>query len=187
LVPCKSHPLTSQPAQNRTKLTKPHYRASIATVARIPYVHTLSNKADFLYATADVALWSGAETALGITAACCATLRPLLRQVMPVLGFKSSNNASHGLQSTARGPHGRSTRGPYERSSSRGEEDEMKLQGLEHARGKEFGTLTSAWHPEDRDDHDAEVGSNNSENMIINTKTSVYYHTEEEQQPPRRF
>jgi hypothetical protein len=25
-----------------------------------------------------------------------------------------------------------------------------------------------------------EVGSNNSETMIINTKTSVYYHTEED-------
>lgn len=170
------------------------YSASIATVARIPYVWTLSQKADFLYATADVALWSGAETALGIAAACCATLRPLLRQVMPALGFKSSNNASHGgLTTNTRGGqsgrHGRSQRGPYERSSSRHEEDEMKLQGLEHARGKEFGTLTSAWHPEERDD-DVEVGSNNSENMIINTKTSVYYHTEEDQQqqqPSRRF
>jgi hypothetical protein len=173
------------------RIDKLQCRASIATVARIPYVRTLSDKADFLYATADVALWSGAETALGITAACCATLRPLLRQLMPVLGFKSSNNASRGgLQTNTRTPqsgrHGRSTRGPYERSSSRGEEDEMKLQGLEHARGKEFGTLTSAWHPEERDDHDVEVGSNNSENMIINTKTSVYYHTEEEN-PARRF
>lgn len=59
----------------------------------------------------------------------------------------------------------------------------MKLQGLEHARGKEFGTLTSAWHPED--ERDIEVGSNTSETMIINTKTSVYYHTEEEV-PERR-
>lgn len=177
----------------RAKTNMSCFSASIATVARIPYVKTLSDKADFLYATADVALWSGAETALGITAACCATLRPLLRQVMPALGFKSSNNASHGLKSLntntrggQSGRHGRSQRGPYERSSSRAEEDEMKLQGLEHARGKEFGTLTSAWHPEERDD-DAEVHSNNSEHMIINTKTSVYYHTEEEQQPPRRF
>ena len=112
---------------------------------------------------------------------------------MPALGFKSSNNASHGLKSlntNARGGqsgrHDRSRRGPYERSSSRAEEDELKLQGLEHARGKEFGTLTSAWHPEERDD-DAEVHSNNSEHMIINTKTSVYYHTEEEQRPSRRF
>jgi hypothetical protein len=56
----------------------------------------------------------------------------------------------------------------------------LKLQGLEHARGKEFGTLTSAWHPDDREDQDMEVGSSNSETMIINTKTSVYYHTVED-------
>lgn len=59
----------------------------------------------------------------------------------------------------------------------------MKLQGLEHARGKEFGTLTSAWHAEE--DGDVEVGSSHSETMIINTKTSVYYHTEEEDERSR--
>lgn len=158
-------------------------RASIATIARIPYVHTLSNVQDFLWATFDVALWSGVETALGITAASCATLRPLLRKIMPSLGFTTSNSRSRGGLSQsglAQSGRHRSTRGPYERSSSRSEEDELKLQGLEHARGKEFGTLTSAWHPEDREDRDMEVGSNNSETMIINTKTSVYYHTEED-------
>jgi hypothetical protein len=133
-------------------------RASIATIARIPYVHTLANKEDFLYATTDVTLWSCAETALGITAASCATLRPLLRKIMPSLGFTTSNSRSRGGLSqsglTKSGRHQRSTRNPYKRSSSRGEEDELKLQGLEHARGKEFGTLTSTWHPDDREDQD---------------------------------
>jgi hypothetical protein len=59
----------------------------------------------------------------------------------------------------------------------------MKLQGLEHARDKKFGTLTSAWHPEDHEDQDMKVRSNTSETMIINTKTSVYYHTEKEHLP----
>lgn len=147
-------------------------------------MNTLSHVDDFLWATFDVALWSGVETALGITAASCATLRPLLRKIMPSLGFTTSNSRSRGGLSQsglAQSGRHRSTRGPYERSSSRSEEDELKLQGLEHARGKEFGTLTSAWHPEDpREDRDMEVGSNNSETMIINTKTSVYYHTEED-------
>ena len=116
---------------------------------------------------------------------------------MPSLGFTTSNSRSRGGLSQSglaqSGKHNnRSTRGPYERSSSRSEEDEMKLQGLEHARGKEFGTLTSAWHPEDREDRDVEVGSNNSDTMIINTKTSVYYHTEEDthtapRQQPRQI
>lgn len=166
-------------------------RASIATIARIPYVNTLSNQADFLYATLDVALWSCVETAFGIKAACCATLRPLLRQILPSIGFTSSNSRSRGGLSQDElgksGRHGKSTRGPYERSSSRHEEDEMNLQELDHARRKDFGTLTSAWHPEDREERDVEVGSNDSESMIINTKTSVYYHTEEEQtQNPHR-
>jgi hypothetical protein len=103
---------------------------------------------------------------------------------MPSLGFTTSNSRSCGGLSQSgfakSGRHQRSTRGPYERSSSRSEEDELKLQGPEHACGTEFGTLTSAWHPNDREDQDMEVGSNNSETMIINTKTSVYYHTEED-------
>lgn len=53
--------------------------ASTATIIRIPYVKDLANQADFLYATTDVALWSTAETGIGITASCCATLRPLFR------------------------------------------------------------------------------------------------------------
>jgi hypothetical protein len=39
----------------------------------------MTNIDDFLYATADVAIWSTVETGLGITAAGFATLRPLLR------------------------------------------------------------------------------------------------------------
>jgi len=74
----------------------------------------------------------------------------------------------------------RRARDPCERRSSRSEEDELKLQELEHARGKEFGTLTLARHPEGHEVRDMEVGSNNAETIIINTKTSVYYHTEED-------
>jgi hypothetical protein len=53
--------------------------ASTATIIRIPYLHTLSNKADFLYATTDVAIWTCCETGLAITATSAATLRPLFQ------------------------------------------------------------------------------------------------------------
>jgi hypothetical protein len=53
--------------------------ASAATIIRFPYVPGLSNTADFLYATTDVAIWSITETGLGITASAAATLRPLFR------------------------------------------------------------------------------------------------------------
>jgi len=54
----------------------------MATIVRFPYVHTLSNTGDFLYATADIAIWSTVETGLGITACCVATLRPLFRKLL---------------------------------------------------------------------------------------------------------
>jgi hypothetical protein len=48
--------------------------ASTATIIRIPYLHGMSNLADFLYATSDVAIWSTVETGIGITAAAVSTL-----------------------------------------------------------------------------------------------------------------
>jgi hypothetical protein len=58
------------------------------TIIRIPYLETLKNKSDFLYATTDIAIYSVAETGLAITASCAATLRPLFRN------FFSSTNRS---------------------------------------------------------------------------------------------
>lgn len=84
--------------------------ASTATIIRIPYVHTLGNQADFLYATTDVAIWSCVETGLGITASCLATLRPLLRTWLANTGLGSShrrNGGSGGLPSSIGAPrHG---------------------------------------------------------------------------------
>jgi len=56
--------------------------ASTATIVRMPYVDDLSNQADFLYATTDVAIWSTAETGIGIAASAIATLRPLARNFL---------------------------------------------------------------------------------------------------------
>ena len=148
-------------------------------MARIPYVHTLRDTEDFLYATTEVALWSCVETALGITAACAATLRPLFRQMMPWVGFASSRNRSRGVTSQSQGDISRRFRGrdrdPYERTSSANHgENDLRMEGLEHAHGKGFGTLTTAWHDNERDERDEEVGSNSSKTMIITTNTSVY-------------
>jgi hypothetical protein len=82
--------------------------ASTATIIRIPYVHTLGNLEDFLYATTDVAIWSCVETGLGITAACLATLRPLFRSWLAnsTLGStnRRGNGASNGLPGSAVAP-----------------------------------------------------------------------------------
>lgn len=64
--------------------------ASTATIIRIPYVHTMGDVDDFLYATTDVAIWSCVETGIGISTACLATLRPLLRSWLERTGLSSA-------------------------------------------------------------------------------------------------
>lgn len=78
-------------------------RASTATIIRIPYIHTLNNKADFLYATTDVAIWSCSETGLGITAANAVTLRPLIRSWLHAsTSFRSNAARSIARRSSTR-------------------------------------------------------------------------------------
>ena len=72
--------------------------ATAATIARFPYIEGMSNSEDFLYATTDVAIWSSAETGLAITAAGCATLRPLFRTWFNKSSADASGRSSHGYQ-----------------------------------------------------------------------------------------
>lgn len=53
------------------------------------YIHTLVDGPDFLYSTTDVAIWSTVEPGIGITAACIATLRPLVRDCLCHTGLGS--------------------------------------------------------------------------------------------------
>ncbi|KAI0138242.1 hypothetical protein BJ166DRAFT_490294 [Pestalotiopsis sp. NC0098] len=74
--------------------------ASSATIVRFPYLYSLTDINDFLYSTADVAIWSTVETGLGITAACVATLRPLLKTF-----FGGSSARGNGTSARAAGWH----------------------------------------------------------------------------------
>lgn len=137
----------------------------------------MSNEADFLYATIEVAIWSTVEINLGMTAVCCATLRPLFRKIIPSFGLSSKGRSygstkGQGLSTTATGKHDKRDRTGYKRSS--GEGGELELGDVEH--GKGYGTSTAAWHHDEavESDRDADAGSNHSQTMIINTKTSVY-------------
>jgi hypothetical protein len=51
--------------------------ASSATIIRIPYLKGLTDAADFLYSTVDVAIWSTAETGIGITASAVSNYDPV--------------------------------------------------------------------------------------------------------------
>ena len=97
--------------------------ASTATIIRIPYVHTMGDVDDFLYATTDVAIWSCVETGIGITTACLATLRPLLRTWLERTGFGSTPNHRKGGNSYPMpGPRTGYSRG-HARGGSTGLED----------------------------------------------------------------
>lgn len=66
------------------------------------------NQEDFLWATTNVAIWSCSETGLAITAAGCATLRPLLRSWFASSAFDKSGvtgtAASEGYRKTSATP-----------------------------------------------------------------------------------
>ena len=164
------------------------HSASVATIVRIPYVHTLGDQSDFLYATADIAIWSCSETGLGITAACCAVLRPLFRELLASNRFLSSRALSRVATQHSRGQSSatwaRESRRGYKRSSSSGWDDEVTLQNLKtHGQmpgkdGKGFGVTTSAWyHEESEINGDPEMGSGPldgvAEAIVVTTTRNV--------------
>jgi len=66
-------------------------RGSTATIIRTPFVHTLKDfKGEFLYNTADVAIWTTVELGITATAANIATLRPLLSSLRAHFGVAST-------------------------------------------------------------------------------------------------
>ena len=110
-------------------------------------------------------------------AANCAVLRPLFRKLLPSLGFMSSGGRSNGasnLKGVSTGGTKPDTVGTKGEKRSSVRNNELELGDVQH--GKGFGTLTSAWHPEDHpeEERDEDASSNHSQTMIINTKTSVY-------------
>lgn len=56
-------------------------RASVATIARVPYASQLLSNPDYLYNFTDLAIWSIVECGIAITASSLATLRPLFIQM----------------------------------------------------------------------------------------------------------
>lgn len=61
----------------------------------MPYLWTLREyKGEFLYRTTDVAIWTTVEVGVGITAGCIATLKPLMKNFMDILGVQSTTDPS---------------------------------------------------------------------------------------------
>ncbi|EGO58734.1 hypothetical protein NEUTE1DRAFT_98949 [Neurospora tetrasperma FGSC 2508] len=70
--------------------------ASCAVIARMTYLDELTDyqNSNFLFLTANVAIWSSVEQGLAITAGSLATLRPLIIKIGRKLGFASATSAS---------------------------------------------------------------------------------------------
>ena len=58
-----------------------HYRASIATIVRIPYARGILDNPDFLYTFTDLGIWTTVEIGVALTASSLATLKPLMRKM----------------------------------------------------------------------------------------------------------
>lgn len=73
--------------------------ASVATIARIPYVHRLE-AIDFFYANNEILIWSIVEVGISIIATAAATLRPLLAKLclFPLHSQRGTNRYSTGVR-----------------------------------------------------------------------------------------
>lgn len=127
-----------------------HYSASTATIIRIPYVHTLKDTEDFLYATIEVAIWSCAETGLGIAACSIATLRPLFKAFLGRTNLGGSS--SYKRNTSGAWPSGGRSNG-YFRTTPRANEFALRSDVR-----KDQGITTIIESGRDNEDFDAQRG-----------------------------
>ena len=68
----------------------------MATLIRLPFLHTITDSADFLFATTEIAIWSTVELGIGITASTMPTLRPLMSSFFERSRILTANNKRFG-------------------------------------------------------------------------------------------
>lgn len=94
-------------------LLTPEYRASVATIVRIPYADGILDNPDYLHTSTDIGIWSTVEIGIALTASSLATLKPLLRRMRlfnmsDVMSYGSRSRTQTGganAPSTKRGSH----------------------------------------------------------------------------------
>jgi hypothetical protein len=128
----------------------------------------MSNYADFLYATTDVAIWSLAETGIGITACCAATLRPLFRTFLSrsrIFG-KSTNSkeASTGWRYSSN-----PSRGGYLRRTGRDTEEEIDLRDDV----SKNGIVTTVVGGRGSHEHDVEMGVHHDGKIAVSKDVQI--------------
>ncbi|KAF2092256.1 hypothetical protein K490DRAFT_61696 [Saccharata proteae CBS 121410] len=146
---------------------------STATLVRIPSIKGLRATHDFLYTSSDIAIWSTIEPGIGITAACIATLRPLLKHLLYRTGLSSDERTN-----TNPWPSNGQTRTGYVRSLS-------LSHNLNHLRPDvDSGTTTTItgrgdknWHDETDADSEEHIftgaGDTNLRNLYVSKSVKV--------------
>ncbi|KAF2097386.1 hypothetical protein NA57DRAFT_77643 [Rhizodiscina lignyota] len=129
--------------------------ASTATIVRVPYLVSLTQTEDFLFATVDVAIWSGVEPGIGITAVSLATLRPLFRSCLSRVGFNSRDyhQSNSNLERSGQLGQVQRKRSPYGLES---QDTEASNSNKRNSRGMNRRSMT--FFEEESPDRDAERG-----------------------------
>ncbi|KAJ5135086.1 uncharacterized protein N7515_004364 [Penicillium bovifimosum] len=122
--------------------------ASSAVIVRIPYLHNYKDE-NFLWATANISIWSNVEAGLGIAAGSLVTLRPLFRWF--------------------RDP---SSKGGSKSKSKRTNGASMPLSSVNAVRSNASGSGPTYWRPDlDRDDSPAVVTTIHTSNHDSRTSS----------------
>ncbi|BCS27257.1 uncharacterized protein APUU_60305A [Aspergillus puulaauensis] len=111
--------------------------ASTAVIVRIPYLHYYKD-ADFLYATADISIWSNVEAGLGITAGSLVTVRSLFRF------FRGSGYEDSGSRTASELPLSRINMNGANRTRSGEEMDELWWLEVEAGQGETRSTTRTS-------------------------------------------
>ncbi|KAL2361115.1 hypothetical protein RJZ56_006015 [Blastomyces dermatitidis] len=81
--------------------------ASIATIARLTYVHHGYNQVDFLYVNTEIMIWSMVEIGVSIIAISAVTLKPLLMKYKMFFSSPQGSNHNHNYNNNAAHERGR--------------------------------------------------------------------------------
>lgn len=124
----------------------------------------MQDTSDFLYSVTDVAVWSTAETGIGISASCIATLRPLLsRWNKAAVETNPLKGNIHSL-----GWSGQKAKGYYSRSDKKGAAAAWDSELMTLADGKTMATVSV--HDSGSSGGTPDSGDGRCENIKVETE-----------------
>jgi hypothetical protein len=155
-------------------------RASTTTIIRFAYLDTMTDKADFLYATSYVGILSTCENGIGLTTSAAATLRPLFRRFLggSQLGSTPAEVSNQWPSNPARAGYSRNREGGHSPTDEEhiGMATEMRThryitRGLGNARS-DVGTVGESEDTSIEDNRPSSVWEPGFKSGMISTRTA---------------